>query len=174
MVCDTTRFPPVPAAPEPDTTKSGLSRRTALRVGSGGALALVIGGIAGWVDRRGDDATPAAVDTDGFSPNTTLTTSAPPTTTTTRTPVAIAEIGEVDAGIVALGRRVLETTDETDLDTLLAQLPSGAGDPLERAATQVREDFLGGRTIMVDGWVLAASEARAAAVVALLCDASSC
>lgn len=180
MGCDSTRFPPVPAAPEPDPT--GVSRRTVLRVGSGGALAVVIGVLAGRRLDGGDDsaAVPTGVEpspptsTSTSSTTTTTSTTTSTTTTTTAAPVVIPEIGDVDAGIVALGRRVLETGDETDLSTLLALLPSGAGDPIEQAATVVRAEFLDGRTIVVDGWVLAASEARAAAVVALLCEDSSC
>jgi hypothetical protein len=175
MGCDTTRFPPVPVAPEPDPT--GVSRRTVLRVGSGGALAVVIGVLAG---RRldGDDDPAAVPNSVDPTPSTSTSTSPSTTTTTTTTtaaaPVFIPEIGDVDTGIVALGRRVLETGGGSDLATLLALLPSGAGDPIEQAATVVRAEFLDGDTIVVDGWVLAASEARAAAVVALLCENSPC
>jgi hypothetical protein len=150
--CDTTRFPPVSTAPDLSSRRdSPVSRRTAIRVGSGGALALVLGGIAGCAD----------------SPDDESTTSPPES-------FIIPEIGEIDAGIIALGRRVIEVTGEADLEMLLAQLPAGAGDPIERAAAVVRADFSAARTVVIDGWVLSVSEARAAAAVSLLCEASSC
>ncbi len=148
---------------------TGVSRRTAVRVGSGGILALVIGGVAGWVDRRGDDPAPVGpIDLAVATPTTTGVS------TTTPAPVVVPEIGEIDPGIIALGRRVLETTGETDLESLVAALPDGEGDPVERAARFVRDDFLAGRTVTVDGWVLAVSEARAAAVIAMWCDEAAC
>ena len=84
-------------------------------------------------------------------------------------------IGEVDPRIVTLGQRVIEVTGENDIAELLAQLPTvdPNSDPLERAAARVRGDFEQSDTITVDGWVLAASEARAAAVIALLCSEST-
>jgi hypothetical protein len=131
----------------------------------------VIGGVAGWLDRRGGDPAPAA----SVGTDTTTPPAAPPlATTTTPPPVVIPEIGEIDSGIVALGRRVVEITGETELGPLVALLPAGDGDPVERAAAQVRREFLDSRTVTVDGWVLAVSEARAAAVIALLCDEASC
>ena len=145
---------------------SDPSRRRALKVGSGGALALVIGAGAGWLDRRGT--------TDGetlpASPTTSPPTATTTTTTTTTLPVVIPEIGEVDPAIVTLGRRVIDITGESDLATLLAALPPADGDPLAAAADRIRADFRAGDTIVVDGWILAASEARATAVIALLCD----
>lgn len=156
MGCDTTRFPAVP-----------VSRRDALRLGSGGALALVIGGGAGWLDRR-DGTTTAVVPVDA----TTTTTS---TTTTTAAPVVIPELpNAIDPAIISLGERVIATTGENDLATLLASLPGVSPDPLVDAATLVREDFATGRTVDVDGWILSVSEARAAAVVALLCADTTC
>ena len=160
--CDTARFLAVPVSSE-----GSVSRRSALKLGSGGALALVIGLGAGWLDRRGDDPTTAGPD-EILSGSTSSTTSS--TTTTTTAPVVIDDIGEVDAAIITLGRRVIEVTGEDDAGALLATLPGGTGDPLARARTRVRDDFRAGDTIVVDGWVLAASEARAAAVLALLCD----
>jgi hypothetical protein len=149
--CDTTRFPLVSTAPDLSSRRdSPVSRRTAIRVGSSGALALVLG-VAGCADSL-----------DGES------TTSPPES------FIIPGIGEIDAGIIALGRRVIEVTGEADLEMLLAQLPDGAGDPIERAAAVVRADFSAARTVVVDGWVLSVSEARAAAAVSLLCEASTC
>lgn len=118
-------------------------------MGSGGALALVLGGMAGCADSLDDEST-----------------------TSPRKSFIIPEIGEIDAGIIALGRRVIEVTGEADLEMLLAQLPDGVGDPIERAAAVVRADFSAARTVVVDGWVLSVSEARAAAAVSLLCETS--
>ena len=157
--CDTTRFAVVP-----------VTRRAALKLGSGGALALVIGGVAGWADRRDD---PEAVTADLGTTTTTTTTST--TTTTTAAPVRIPELpAAVDPAIIALGRRVIAETGEDDLPTLLRALPGASDDPLVDAAAVVRDDFAQRRTVIVDGWVLAVSEARAAAVIALLCDADAC
>ncbi|MEQ8841246.1 MAG: hypothetical protein RIB98_09715 [Acidimicrobiales bacterium] len=155
-----------------------VSRRAALKVGSGGALALVLGGGAGWLDRRGGSTSEPSLAIDALTPATSLP--ATPTTAPTSTaPVAVPGVGAVDGSIVALGERVVAVTGERDVATLLALLPSGSADsnsvgagrvdPLERAAARVRDDFLAGDTIVVDGWVLAASEARAAAVLHLLC-----
>ena len=159
MGCDTTRFPAVP-----------VSRRDALRLGSGGALALVIGGGAGWLDRRDAATTQVAPDVD--SPATTTSTTS---TTTTAAPVVIPALpNAIDPAIIALGERVIAATGEDDLAALLATLPGASDDPLVDAAALVRDDFAAGRTVDVDGWVLAVSEARAAAVVALLCSDTAC
>ena len=157
--CDTTRLLAVPVPSE-----KSVSRRSALQLGSGGALALVIGLGAGWLDRRNEPTTPNA--SDQLTPTRSPTSA---TSTTTAPPVVIGDIGEVDAAIIALGRRVIDVSGEDDLATLLAALPGTDGDPLERAVTRIHDDFRAGDTVVVDGWVLAASEARAAATLALLC-----
>lgn len=151
-----------PADPSGPPPTGHLTRRRVLRVGGGGALALVIGATAGWADRRGDD--PAAGPT---SPTSTASTTS---TTTTTAPVVIPDIGQVDPAIVRLGERVIETTGGgDDVESLLRQLPAADGDPLEQAAAVTRREFEHGDTVDVDGWILAVSEARAAAAVALLC-----
>jgi hypothetical protein len=76
-------------------------------------------------------------------------------------------------GIVALGRAYLRAhPDEADLATLKRAVPGLAGDGSVRErlpdlAGVVADDFAAGRVVTVDGWQLAASEARAAAAVAL-------
>lgn len=84
----------------------------------------------------------------------------------------------VDPALVRVGRAVLTTRpDEADPDTLVRLLIAAAGpgtdlaDPLGVAARVVADDFAAGRTVDVDGWRLAVSEARAAALLALACDA---
>ncbi|MCQ3807836.1 MAG: hypothetical protein OXB92_12610 [Acidimicrobiaceae bacterium] len=157
-----------------------FSRRQVLRLGSGGALALVIGAGAGWLDRSNspgpESASPrsgnaSATPTSTTTGTTTTTTS---TTTTTTEPMTVSGIGEVDPRIIALGQRVVAVTGENDIAELLARLPTAerGSDPLERAAARVRADFEQSDTITVDGWILAASEARAAAVIALACSQS--
>lgn len=142
-----------------------VTRRDALRVGSGAALALVIGGAAGWVDRRD----PSETTTSGLSPTSTTST------TTSAVPVEIPDLpAAIDPAIIALGQRVIATTGEDDLDALLRALPGVSDDPLVDAAAVVRDEFAQRRSISVDGWVLAESEARAAAVIALLCEADAC
>lgn len=155
------------AARDPDDR---LDRRRVLRLGSGGALALVIGGGAGWLDRRRDPASSAApVD---LLPSPPTTAPGPSTTTTTAAPLVLDDIGEVDPAIVAIGRRVIETTGESDLAALTARLPATTDDddPVVRAAAVVAEEFRSGDTLTVDGWLFASSEAWAAAILALLCE----
>lgn len=158
-------------SPPPTEGASRIDRRTALRLGGGGALAIVIAGGAGWLDRRGADTLDAG-------PPTTSTTTSTSTTTTTTTaapePVEIPDVGAVDPRIATLGERVLATTGDDDLEALLRSLPDGGDDPLARAAAVVRDEFRRGDTLIVDGWVLARSEATAAAVIALLCRDASC
>lgn len=124
------------------------TRRTALKVG-GGALALVLGVGAGWVDRRGR---PEAAPPDALAP-----------------PQVIPGFGEVSGGILALGDRVIETQGWDDLDALLSALPDPSGDPFAQAQDVTRAEFRAGDTITVDGWVLARSEAQATAIVSLIC-----
>ncbi len=149
-----------------------FSRRQVLRLGSGGALALVIGAGVGWLDRadRGPESTsPLSGSADATTTSTTIAT-----TTTTTEPITVSGIGEVDPRIITLGQRVVEVTGEDDIAELLARLPTADpdSDPLQRAAARVRADFEQSDTITVDGWILAASEARAAAVIALACSDS--
>lgn len=159
-------------SPPPDDARTPddlLARRRVLRLGSGGALALVIGGGAGWLDRRRDTASSTAPADLLPSPPPTGATST--TTTTTAAPLVLDDIGEVDPAIVAIGRRVIETTGESDLAALTARLPPATDDdPVVRATTVVSDEFRSGDTLTVDGWLFAASEARAAAILALLCE----
>lgn len=142
----------------PDSPR--VDRRTALRAG-GGALAIVLGVGAGWLDRRGGGG-------DAASPTAT-------TTTTVATSGEFPDVGEVDPGILVVGTRYLAThPDENDLATLLAALPPVDDDPVTAAAARLRDDFARGETVVVDGWVLARSEARAAAILALACGTAAC
>jgi hypothetical protein len=76
-------------------------------------------------------------------------------------------------GVVRLGRAYLrEHPKERELDTLRGFLPQL--DPAQPARGQfpvlapaVADDFAAGRSVVVDGWLLGATEARAAAAVAL-------
>ena len=153
-----------------------FSRRQVLRLGSGGALALVIGAGAGWLDRSrspGPESASPRSGTAGATPTSTTAATTTSTTTTTE-PLTVSGIGEVDPRIIALGQRVVEVTGENDVAELFVRLPAAErdSDPLERAAARVRADFEQSDTITVDGWILAASEARAAAVIALACSQS--
>lgn len=144
-----------------------ISRRSAMRaLLLGGAATVAITG--GYVvltardDRdRADDDTP---ESDG------------PTTTT------VALRSEVDLGLtpaerslVAVGRRYLEAhPDEASVAFLLRALPQlGADIPSDPATglgglrDQVTEDFAAGDIVSVDGWSLARTEARAAALYAI-------
>lgn len=149
-----------PDTPEISTAKP--SRRTVLRAGSGGALALLLGGAAGIVDRRNSDGgqDPASATPHGGSSSASSSLS------------EIGKFGEVDPAIVALGERVVASEQFTDPAALIADLglTDGVdGDVLAHAAQMVRTDFSERRTLMIDGWILAESEAKAAAVLALVC-----
>lgn len=168
---------PDTSAPDNDSPvaveRHNVSRRQVLRLGSGGALALVIGAGVGWLDRSHNRGPESVSPLSGTTGATTTSTTVGTTTTTTE-PITVSGIGEVDPRIITLGQRVVEVTGENDIAELLAQLPTAErdSDPLERAAARVRADFEQSDTITVDGWVLAASEARAAAVIALACSES--
>lgn len=65
--------------------------------------------------------------------------------------------------------------EEDDIDVLEAALPDLDGlsgqevqDRLDTLSQQVRADFAAGDIVSVDGWLLAVTEARAAALVSLL------
>ncbi len=137
-----------------------MNRRTALQV-SGGALALVLAGGTAWLVRRdGSDDDPV--------PRPTFDT----------LPAAAADapvFADVDPGVIAVGTRYVQThPDDADLDALLDSFPEVDGDPFVSAEALSRDEFWRGDTVVVDGWVLARSEARAAAVIALSCAGERC
>lgn len=151
----------------PPDRSSPVDRRAALRVG-GGALALVLGVGAGWLDRR-DDETSAPPTAPSTTAATTATTDGPGTT------IDLPGVTDVDPGILVVGARYLAThPDDADPEALLAALPPVDGDPTAAAAALVRSDFARGDTVVVDGWVLARSEARASAILALACNGAEC
>ncbi len=147
-------------------------RRTALRFG-GGIVALAVGVGAGVVDRRLDSDSGSGGPAD--SPSTTTSagpssTTSTTTTTTSTTTVAPLVPDAVPAGVVTIGlAHMAERPREADLASLLPLLPSPDGDVTAAARARVADDFEAGDTVVLDGWVLAVSEARAAAVLALLC-----
>ncbi len=77
---------------------------------------------------------------------------------------------------IAIGRRYLSRyPDHAGARALADELGrAGAGD-LARSAlrARVREDFERGDTVLLEGWVLARSECRACAAVALAADAAA-
>jgi len=82
-------------------------------------------------------------------------------------------IAALDPAIAMIGRRYLaDHPDEADPGLLLRLLPDPADDPIAAASAVIAEEFRNGDTVSVAGWVLAASEARAAAVVALVCSST--
>jgi len=82
----------------------------------------------------------------------------------------VAALRELDPAIADLGHRYLATyPSEADPATLLERLPAPVDNPIEAAAAVISGEFSRGETISIDGWVLAVSEARAAALVALVC-----
>lgn len=154
---------------------SRIDRRTALRVG-GGVIVLAVGIGAGVVGRRLSRVT--SDDTAGsslLSPSPISTTTTAPATTTTTTPdVTQSPIqvvyDEVTDGVLAVGQAyLLQEPSEADLETLLMALPAPDGDVATAARGLISADFKARNTVTIDGWVLARSEARAAAVLALVC-----
>lgn len=81
-----------------------------------------------------------------------------------------------DEAIERVGAAYRKTyPDEDDVEVLRASLPQFDGlsgqevqEQLGTLRDQVRSDFAEGRIVMVDGWLLAVTEARAAALVSLL------
>lgn len=81
----------------------------------------------------------------------------------------------VDAALVALGRRYLDAhPDEADEAVLLDALPALGGqapsDPATQLAVlseQVAADYADDDLVVLDGWILARTEGRAAALYAL-------
>lgn len=78
------------------------------------------------------------------------------------------------------GRRYLEDTpreaDATRLVALIGATPAGADSDAalrEYLEARIRQDFIDGATVAVDGWLLAVTEARLCALVSLLRDAPS-
>jgi hypothetical protein len=79
----------------------------------------------------------------------------------------------VPEAILQLGREYLEQTpDEARRRDLLALLPPELADPAADLsgplAARVREDFEQNRVVLLRGWLLARTELRAAALVALM------
>jgi hypothetical protein len=79
-----------------------------------------------------------------------------------------------------LGRRYLEDTPQEAqvrrLVALIAATPTDAESDAalrERLQARIRQDFIDGATVTVDGWRLAVTEARLCALVSLLQDAPS-
>ena len=162
----TSHYDPSPCPP----TEISQDRRTALRFG-GGIVALAVGVGAGVIDRRIDSDSAAGGPTDS-SPTTTSTGPSSTTSTTTTSTTTIPPLvpDAVPAGVVTIGlAHMAERPREADLAALLTLLPSPDGDVTAAARARVAGDFEAGDTVVLDGWVLAVSEARAAAVLALLC-----
>lgn len=144
-------------------------RRTALRFG-GGIVALAVGVGAGVVDRRLDSDSGSGGPADSPATTTSAGPSSTTSTTTTSTTVPPLVPDAVPAGVVTIGlAHMAERPREADLASLLTLLPSPDGDVTAAAQARVADDFEAGDTVVLDGWVLAVSEARAAAVLALLC-----
>ena len=79
-------------------------------------------------------------------------------------------MGEVTSGVIAIGEAYMSVEPtEADLGALLAALPAPDGDVVAAARAMIKADFSTGNVVSIDGWVLARSEARAAAVLALTC-----
>jgi hypothetical protein len=135
--------------PGPDPSR-GVSRR-AVVVGIGGAATAAV--VAVLVGRQLDEG-----EGDG-------TAGTSPATDEPSDDEAIKRVGEAYRAAYP---------DEDDVEVLEAALPRFEGltgqqvqDQLSTLRDQVRADFAEGNVVMVDGWLLAATEARAAALVSL-------
>ncbi len=83
-------------------------------------------------------------------------------------------VGDPDPGVLAIGRAYLDQHPEETIASLRAELPPPDPDALTAATERVSDEFRSGATLTIDGWVLAESEAKAAAVLALECDGDGC
>lgn len=124
-------------------TRSGLHRRTVLGLFAGTGLALLVG-----CSDDGSSAEALVCDAvgSGAAPGATA---------------------DVPAGLVAIGTRYRELFPDDDPSAVGDGLPDD--DPaagLAALSDRVRADFESGDVVDVDGWVLARTEARAAAVLA--------
>ncbi len=147
-----------------DHSASSVDRRKVLRVG-GGALGLLIGIGAGFLDRRSEGGSPATLPAGSTSTSTTIAS-----TTTTHVPLELPDLGVIEPGIVTIGERYLAAhPDEAALARWMEELPGDDPDPVVRAGFIIADEFRQGTTVWLDGWILAVSEARAAAVLALAC-----
>jgi hypothetical protein len=141
------------ASPEPtEDARRGMSRR-AVVVGIGGAATAAL--VAVMVGRQIAD---SSNDDDGDDR------------------AAAADVPSDDEAIKRVGEAYRAAyPEEDDVEVLEAALPRFEGlsgqqvqDQLSTLRDQVRTDFAEGNIVMVDGWLLAATEARAAALVSLL------
>ena len=134
----------------------------------GGALAVVLGGGLAWL--LTDDDPP-----DGASSSGDASDAAATSTDTLPAPTGDAPtFDDVDPGIIAVGTAYVAAYPDDDLPSLLADLPTDSDDPIADAATTTAEEFAAGDTVVIDGWVLARSEARASALIALACAGDRC
>jgi hypothetical protein len=131
-------------------TLVGVPTRASRRAFIGGALAAgaaLAGG--GWLRSAGRSEPPPAADA--------------PASTADRDPLAQlgrAYLAEEPATLEHLVRATPALTDARRRADVRAALPA--------IRTQARDDFEAGRVRIVDGWVLSATEVRAAAIAALL------
>lgn len=124
-------------APAPGSPTRTISRRTAIGLLAGAGAAAALGLAYVAKEKLGDDPAP------------------PP-------PPAAANTSST-GGIVAIGEAYLAVTpDEQTEEALQAVLDSST--PVDE---QVAADFTEGRTVQLDGWVFAVTEARVAALAAL-------
>lgn len=117
-------------------TPSTIGRRTLLGLLGGSALGLLVG------CSPGDDRAARACD------------------------AVAGAVPDVPAGLLAIGVRYRELQPDDEIHAIGSGLPDGAADALAELAGRVRADFEAGDVVDVDGWVLARTEARAAAVLA--------
>lgn len=91
-------------------------------------------------------------------------------------PASTGPVTPTTDAVALVGAAYLATSpDVADVPGLRAALPTLDGATADRVVAQmatieptVRDDFAAARTVSVDGWVLALSEAQAAALVSLL------
>jgi hypothetical protein len=66
--------------------------------------------------------------------------------------------------LIQIGTIYREATPAEGSEDVLMQLLTTGGDPTEQLSKKVNDDFANGRTVTVDGWVLAVTEARQCAL----------
>lgn len=137
----------------------GAVRRRQLLLGGAATAAAAVAGVLLLGEVTSDDSSTDTSSTTGSTPPTAPAVTSPPLSPEE----AIAVVGTAYLGSTtvdeAMLRAELPELTGADATALIAEFPA--------LQPKVQADFLDGRTVDLDGWILAETEARAAALVAL-------
>lgn len=125
-----------------------MTRRALLRAGAAGAVVVGAGGAAWWALGHGDDPSVPPIDTSAMT--------------------------ELERSVVRVGEHYLaqhgnpsEVQMQHDVPAAVAAAAHDPAAAFEALGGAVTDDCAAGRTVVVDGWVLARSEAAAAGLCTL-------